>query len=95
MYIHSHWCLQFEKILVIGFSERSDKRDAITLGASYTGLEVDWIEAVRSQDMNPKAYPAVSVPFGLPSIVPSDNIRHGRRKITWRSQASLEAGELI
>ena len=65
MHIDSHWGFQFEKILAIGFSERSDKRDAITLGASYTGLEMDWIEAVRSQDMNPKAYPAVSVPFKL------------------------------
>ena len=66
MQIDLHWVLQFEKILAIGFSDRSDKRDAITLGASYTGLDLDWIEAVRSQDMNPKAYPAVCVPIELP-----------------------------
>lgn len=52
---------QFEKIFAIGFSDRSDKHDAMTLGASYTGLDVDWIEGVRSQEMNPKAYPAVCV----------------------------------
>ena len=50
---------QFERIFAIGFSDRSDKHDAMALGASYTGLDLEWIEGVRSQEMNPKAYPAV------------------------------------
>ena len=33
--------VQFEKIFNIGFSDRSDKHDAIALGASYTSLQVD------------------------------------------------------
>lgn len=33
--------VQFEKIFTIGFSDRSDKHDAIALGASYTSLQVD------------------------------------------------------
>ncbi|KAE8153065.1 LPS glycosyltransferase [Aspergillus avenaceus] len=51
--------LGFQKIFAIGFKERSDKHDAITLAAAYTGLEVDWLEGVRAQEIPPKAYPAV------------------------------------
>ncbi|KAF7590709.1 hypothetical protein BBP40_002500 [Aspergillus hancockii] len=51
--------LGFQKIFAIGFKERTDKHDAITLAASYTGLEVDWLEGVRAADIPPKAYPAV------------------------------------
>lgn len=57
--------VQFEKIFTIGFSDRSDKHDAIALGASYTSLQVDQLEAVRSQDMDRKAYPAVGRPFAV------------------------------
>ncbi|KAB8227543.1 glycosyltransferase family 25 protein [Aspergillus alliaceus] len=51
--------LGFEKIFAIGFKERTDKHDAITLAASYTGLEVDWLEGVRAAEIPPKALPAV------------------------------------
>ncbi|KNG91381.1 LPS glycosyltransferase [Aspergillus nomiae NRRL 13137] len=51
--------LGFQKIFAIGFKERTDKHDAITLAASYTGLEVDWLEGVRAANIPPKAYPAV------------------------------------
>ena len=51
--------LQFQKLFAIGFKERTDKHDAIALAASYTGLEIDWLEGVRAADIPPKAYPAV------------------------------------
>ncbi|KAE8167457.1 hypothetical protein BDV40DRAFT_252958 [Aspergillus tamarii] len=51
--------LGFQKLFAIGFKERTDKHDAIALAASYTGLEIDWLEGVRAADIPPKAYPAV------------------------------------
>lgn len=36
-----------------------DKRDAMTIGASLSGMKLEWIEGVRWKDINEKAYPAV------------------------------------
>lgn len=60
---------QFEKIFAIGFPDRTDKRDAITLAASILDLDVDWIDGVDYRTMNPKAYPAVC--FGIYTYSPS------------------------
>lgn len=51
--------VQFEKILAIGFPDRTDKRDAITLAGSVLGIDVDWVDGVDYKTMSPKAYPAV------------------------------------
>ncbi|KAE8350058.1 hypothetical protein BDV28DRAFT_163218 [Aspergillus coremiiformis] len=50
--------VQFQKIFAMGFKERTDKHDAIALAASYTGLDVEWLEGVRAADIPPKALPA-------------------------------------
>ena len=36
-----------------------DKKDAITIGASLTGIDLEWVEGVRLKEMNEKSYPAV------------------------------------
>ncbi|KAI9806597.1 MAG: hypothetical protein M1825_006054 [Sarcosagium campestre] len=55
----SNATLGFEKILVINLPERTDKRDAMTLSASLSGLKIDWISAVRGSTL-----PDVALPFG-------------------------------
>jgi len=49
--------LGFEKIFVIGLKERSDKRDALALMASVTGVKLEWIEGVKGADVPDKALP--------------------------------------
>ncbi|KAL3418812.1 Procollagen galactosyltransferase 1 [Phlyctema vagabunda] len=49
--------LGFEKIMVIGLKERSDKRDAIALQSSLTGFQVDWIDGVKGEEVVEKAVP--------------------------------------
>lgn len=36
-----------------------DKKDAMTIGASLTGIDLEWVEGVRLKEMNEKSYPAV------------------------------------
>ncbi|KAJ5293580.1 hypothetical protein N7508_008401, partial [Penicillium antarcticum] len=50
--------LGFERIFVIGLSDRTDKRDAITLISSFLGVDIEWIDGVKQDDINPKAYPS-------------------------------------
>ncbi|KAJ5168012.1 uncharacterized protein N7482_003606 [Penicillium canariense] len=50
--------LGFERVFAIGFSDRMDKRDAMTTGASLLDMDLEWIEGVRASEMNDKAYPA-------------------------------------
>ncbi|KAJ5084852.1 LPS glycosyltransferase [Penicillium alfredii] len=49
--------LGFERIFAIGFSNRMDKRDAVTVGASIAGLDLEWMEGVRAADIPEKGYP--------------------------------------
>ncbi|KYK62002.1 hypothetical protein DCS_03147 [Drechmeria coniospora] len=60
--------LGFEKIMVVGLRERSDKRDAIALMASLTGIDVDWVDGVPSSSISEKA-----VPFGIDVDRAKDN----------------------
>ena len=52
---------QFEHIYAIGLKERTDKRDFLTISASVTGFEVDWIDGVHSQELQQKALPDVCI----------------------------------
>jgi hypothetical protein len=52
---------QFEHIYAIGLKERTDKRDFLTVSASATGFEVDWVDGVRSQELQQKALPNVCI----------------------------------
>jgi len=44
----------------IGFKERTDKKDAMVLASSLTGFKVEWVDAVRGDDVPEKALPLVS-----------------------------------
>ncbi|TVY30590.1 Procollagen galactosyltransferase [Lachnellula hyalina] len=50
--------LGFEKVLVLGLKERTDKRDAMILSSSLTGFEVEFVDAVKGEDVLDKARPA-------------------------------------
>lgn len=55
--------LGFQKVLAIGLSERSDKRDALALTNSLTGFKIYWIDGVRGQSIPNKA-----LPFGVDRV---------------------------
>ncbi|KAL4906783.1 hypothetical protein BDW74DRAFT_176393 [Aspergillus multicolor] len=49
--------LGFQHIYAIGLKERTDKHDSLTLAASATGMNVEWLEGVRPGDVSQKALP--------------------------------------
>lgn len=51
--------LQFEKVLVVGLPERSDRRDTLTMVAAINDIKLRWVDAVKGSEMERKAWPAV------------------------------------
>ncbi|KAF1977510.1 alpha/beta-hydrolase [Bimuria novae-zelandiae CBS 107.79] len=49
--------LGFEKIFVVNAPWRTDRKDAMTLAASYSRLKLDWIDGVAADTIQEKAYP--------------------------------------
>ncbi|KAK8075774.1 glycosyltransferase family 25 protein [Apiospora hydei] len=49
--------LGFEKVFVINLPDRTDKRDALSLVAALTGIQLDWVRALRGADVPDKALP--------------------------------------
>ncbi|KAI1454652.1 glycosyltransferase family 25 protein [Annulohypoxylon moriforme] len=49
--------LGFEKVLIVGLPERTDKRDAIALTSSLTGFRVEWVDGVKGETVPDKAVP--------------------------------------
>ncbi|KAI9776990.1 MAG: hypothetical protein M1839_009134 [Geoglossum umbratile] len=49
--------LGFEKIFVINLPARTDHRDAMLLTALSGGIELDWIDGIRGEDVHEKAIP--------------------------------------
>lgn len=49
--------LGFQKIYVISMPSRTDKRDAMVLAAFYTGIDLEFVDAVAGADVPLKAYP--------------------------------------
>ena len=49
--------LGFQKIFVISLPGRTDKRDAMVLGAFYSGLDIEFVDAVVGTDVPLTAYP--------------------------------------
>ncbi|KIV96149.1 hypothetical protein PV10_00052 [Exophiala mesophila] len=49
--------LGFEKIIAIGFPSRTDRRDAVILGASFTKMEVEWEAGVSFEEVPVNAAP--------------------------------------
>ena len=58
---------QFEKILALGLPERSDRRDTLTLMSSYQNVKLEWMDAVKGEDIKQVAWPAVRLPQHLPN----------------------------
>ncbi|KKK18201.1 hypothetical protein P175DRAFT_0500703 [Aspergillus ochraceoroseus IBT 24754] len=49
--------LGFEHVYAIGLKERTDKHDFLTLAASISGINVDWLDGVRPGEVSQKALP--------------------------------------
>ncbi|KAH8813116.1 hypothetical protein F5884DRAFT_673012 [Xylogone sp. PMI_703] len=49
--------LGFQKIIVVGLKERSDRRDAIALQSSLTGIHVEFIDGSNGSSISMKALP--------------------------------------
>jgi len=48
-------------VFALGFKERTDKKDALVLASSLTGFKVEWMNAVRGDEVPDKALPSVSL----------------------------------
>ncbi|KAB8228038.1 uncharacterized protein BDW43DRAFT_304175 [Aspergillus alliaceus] len=57
----------FQKIYAIGFPERTDKHDAITMGSSITGFDISWVDAVH-----PESIPLRARPPGIERLTPEE-----------------------
>ncbi|KAF2465414.1 uncharacterized protein BDR25DRAFT_294919 [Lindgomyces ingoldianus] len=49
--------LGFQKIFVINAPWRTDRKDSISIAASYSGLSLDWVDGVAAENILEKAYP--------------------------------------
>ncbi|KAJ5823134.1 Glycosyl transferase family 25 [Penicillium robsamsonii] len=49
--------LGFQHVYAISMKERTDKRDFLTLAASISGFNVEWLDGVRPDELAPKAMP--------------------------------------
>ena len=49
--------LGFQEVLAIGLKERYDRRDVLTLMASYQNVQIEWQEAVRGEDIDRSQWP--------------------------------------
>lgn len=52
--------MQFQSVFVINLPSRTDRRDAMTLAAALSGLEVTWIDGVAGADVPDEALPGGS-----------------------------------
>ncbi|KAK8850952.1 glycosyltransferase family 25 protein [Apiospora arundinis] len=49
--------LGFQKVFVVNLPDRTDKRDALSLVGTLTGIKLDWVRALRGVDVPDKALP--------------------------------------
>ncbi|KAK5653009.1 hypothetical protein OQA88_9295 [Cercophora sp. LCS_1] len=57
--------LGFQEVLVLNLPERTDRRDAMTLAAAVTGIDLTWIDGVSGKDVPDKVLPGDSVDKGI------------------------------
>jgi len=57
--------LQFQEVLVLNLPERTDRRDAMTLAAALTGIDVTWVDGVAGKDVPDKVMPGDSFDKGI------------------------------
>jgi hypothetical protein len=55
--VYKYLRVQFQKILVINLPSRTDYRDAKSLSAVVSNLQLDWIDGVSGDDVLEKAPP--------------------------------------
>ncbi|KAK1753970.1 family 25 putative glycosyltransferase [Echria macrotheca] len=67
--------LGFEKVFAINLPERTDRRDALTLAAAVSGIQVEWIMGVAGKDVSDRVVPGDSL---------DRNISRGNRG-SWRA----------
>jgi len=69
--------LQFQKLLVINMPERTDRRDAVTLAAGVSNMQVEFVMGVRGESVPEEALP----PGGS-----TDSVKQSKGiKGSWRS----------
>ena len=92
---------QFEKILALGLPERSDRRDTLTLMSSYQNVKLEWMDAVKGEDIKQVAWPAVRLYHYIPKDTLNDspaleyckqNQQYGR---AWLLEISRECNEEV
>ena len=64
--------MQFSRIFVVSLPERTDKRDALSTTASFTGISFDWVDGVDGEKIPGKAIPEVRISALAPKINSSD-----------------------
>jgi hypothetical protein len=62
--IDSH-ILQFQKIFVINLPHRTDLRDAVSLAAAFTELDVEFVDGVVGKEISLKALPPGGIKANL------------------------------
>ena len=50
-------CKQFQQIFVVNLPERTDRRDGIALAAALSNIDLEFIDAVRGEEVLDKALP--------------------------------------
>lgn len=55
--VYKYLCVQFQNILVINLPSRTDRRDAMSLSAVVSNLQLNWIDGVSGDDVLEKALP--------------------------------------
>jgi hypothetical protein len=57
--------LGFQKIFMISLPQRTDLRDAATLAAAFTGLDIEFVDGVPGTDVSYKVLPVGATEHGL------------------------------
>lgn len=63
--VDHHPINQFAKIFVISLPSRGDRRDAMTLAAAVSGLDIEFIDGIVGSDVDPKTLSLVGEAKGL------------------------------
>jgi hypothetical protein len=56
---------QFEKIFVINAPWQTDRKDSISLAASYSGISLNFVDGVDADNIHEKAFPPGDADRGL------------------------------
>lgn len=74
---------QFQKIFVLSMPSRTDKRDALTISAYFSGLDIEFVDGVNGSLVSPKAYPVVSRFVLIQAVLADYQARIGMNLSPW------------